>query len=96
VNNGEEPGPVNFFISIKMGLRFKKYTQYNSSYILLKKLPVKLVVDKKTCKIENDCLSQDLQDGRMEGFSSGAGLQTCAKALLSLSLLYCEFIFNQD
>jgi hypothetical protein len=30
-----------------MGLGFKEYTQYNSSYLFLKKLPLKPVVDKK-------------------------------------------------
>jgi hypothetical protein len=89
VNNGEEPGPVNFFISIKMGLRFKKYTQYNSSYILLKKLPVKLVVDKKTWEIEMDRLSQDLQNERMEDFlmPSASDLQAVSRPVQERYLL---------
>jgi len=66
-----------------MGLRFKKYTQYNSSYILLKKLPVKLVVDKKTWEIEMDRLNQDGQDERMEGFSSCRLNQGCVQHCLS-------------
>ena len=87
MNNGEEPVPVNFFISIKMGLRFKKYTQYNSSYILLKKLPVKLVVDKKTWEIEMDRLNQDWQDERWKDFPLAQVSRPVQKRYLAFTLI---------
>ncbi|HEU5053894.1 MAG TPA: hypothetical protein VFT78_12315 [Hanamia sp.] len=50
-----------------MAFRFKKYTSHNASYILLSRLPSQLVVDKKTWKIEIDCINKVLQEERMEG-----------------------------